>query len=127
MNSIVRKSERGGARLKFLIVAAIIIAVAYAGYQFIPIFYQAYQIKDLMQHDVDTAVAMGKPATWVQEQLVKSSKEYGIPANAIITPTQQDNRIEVRMQFTLPVEFPGYVYNYEFDHTAKSSMFLTIH
>jgi hypothetical protein len=127
MNSIARKSERGGARLKFLIVAALIIAVAYAGYQFIPIFYQAYQIKDLMQHDVDTAVAMGKPASWVQEQLAKSSADYGIPANAVITPTQQDNRIEVRMQFTLPVEFPGYVYNYEFDHTAKSSMFITIH
>jgi hypothetical protein len=127
MNTIARKSERGGARLKFLIVAAILFAVAYAGYQFIPIFYQAYQIKDLMAHDVDTAVAMGKPATWVQEQLVKSSKEYGIPANAVITPTQQDNRVEVRVQFTLPVEFPGYVYNYEFDHTAKSSMFITIH
>ena len=127
MNPIARKSERGGARLKFLIVAAIIFAVAYAGYQFIPIFYQAYQIKDLMQHDVDTAVAMGKPVSWVHEQLVKSSAEYGIPANAVITPTQQDNRIEVRLQYTLPVEFPGYVYNYEFDHTAKSSMFISIH
>src|SRR6185436_19845934 len=108
MNTHARKSERGGARLKFLIVAAILFAVAYAGYQFIPIFYQAYQIKDLMQHDVDTAMATGKPATWVQEQLVKGSAEYGIPANAVITPTQQDNRIEVRVQYTLPVEFPGY-------------------
>lgn len=127
MNTIARKSERGGARLKFLIVAAIIGAIAYAGYQFIPIFYQAYQIKDLMQHDVDTAVALGKPVSWVQEQLVKSSAEYGIPANAVITPIQQDNRMEVRLQYTLPVEFPGYVYNYEFDYTAKSSMFITVH
>lgn len=126
MNTIARKSEQGGARLKFLIVAAIIIAVGYAAYQFIPILYQAYQIKDLMKHDVETAVALGKPATWVQEQLVKSSPDYGIPANAIITPSQQDNRIQVRVQYSLPVEFPGYVYNYEFDHTAKSSTFLTI-
>ena len=126
MNTIARRSERGGARLKFLIVVAIIAAVAYAGYQFIPIAYQAYQLKDLMQHDVDTAVATGKSSTWVQDQLVKSSEEYGIPANAVITPSQQDNRMQVRVQFTKPVEFPGFVYNYEFDYTAKSSTFLTI-
>ena len=126
MNTIARKSEQGGARLKFLIVAAIIIAVGYAGYQFVPILYQAYQIKDLMQHDVDTAVALGKSPDWIGEQLVKSAPEYGIPANAVITPSQQDNRIQVRVQYSLPVEFPGYVYNYEFDHTAKSSTFLTI-
>lgn len=126
MNTIARRSERGGARLKFLIVVAIIAAVAYAGYQFIPIAYQAYQLKDLMQHDVDTAVATGKSSAWVQDQLVKSSEEYGIPADAVITPSQQDNRMQVRVQFTKPVEFPGFVYNYEFDHTAKSSTFLTI-
>ena len=127
MNTIARKSELGGARLKFLIVAAIIIAGAYSAYQFIPIAYQAYQLKDLMQHDVDTAVALGKSPDWIKDQLVKSSADYGIPQNAVITPTQQDNRMEVRVQFTQPVEFPGFVYDYEFDHTAKSSTFLTVH
>lgn len=121
-----RTSELGGARLKFLIVVAIIGAVAYAGYTFIPVAYQSYQLKDLMQHDVDTAVAMGKPASWVKDQLVKSSAEYGIPADALITPVQQENRMEVRVQFTKPIEFPGYVYNYEFDHTARSATFLSI-
>ena len=126
MNANPRRSEEGGARLKFLIVLAIIAAVAYAGYQFIPVVYSAYQIKDLMQHDVDTAVATGKPASWIKEQLVRSSAEYDIPADAVITPNQQDNRMEVRVQFTHPIEFPGFVYNYEFDHTAKSSTFLSV-
>ncbi|MGH9929645.1 MAG: hypothetical protein ACREA9_10545 [Pyrinomonadaceae bacterium] len=126
MNTKLRRSEQGGARLKFLIVAAIIAALAYAGYQFIPIAYQAYQLKDLMQHDVDAAVALGKPDTWVREQLVKSSPEYGIPADAVISSQLQNSRIEVRVQFTKPIEFPGFVYEYEFDHTARSSTFLTV-
>jgi hypothetical protein len=126
MNTNSRASERGGARLKFLIVVAIIACVAYAGYQFIPLAYQSYQLKDLMQHDVDTAVAMGKPASWVKDQLVKNSADYGIPVDAVITPQQQDNRMEVRVQFKHPIEFPGFVYDYEFDHTAKSATFLTI-
>jgi hypothetical protein len=122
----MRNSERGSARLKFIIVVAIIGIVAYAGYQFIPIAYQAYQVKDLMQHDVDTAVALGHPTSWIKEQLVKSSPEYGIPADAIITPAQEDNRMEVRVQYSQPIEFPGFVYNYEFDHTAKSATFLSV-
>jgi hypothetical protein len=125
MNAMTRRSERGGARLKFIVVMAIIAIVAYACYQFIPVAYQAYQIKDLMQHDVDTAVALGKPVSWIKEQLVMSSPDYGIPADAIITPMQQDNRMEVRMQYTQPIEFPGFIYNYEFDHTVKSATFLS--
>lgn len=126
MNTKTRTSERGGARLKFIVVVAIIAVLAYAAFQCIPVFYQAYQIKDLMQHDVDAAVALGRPTSWISDQLKKSFPEYGIPADAIITPTQQDNRIEVRVQYTQPIQFPGFVYNYEFDHTAKSATFLSI-
>jgi len=121
-----RSSERGGARLKFVIVVAILGAAAYAGYQLIPMAYTSYQIKDLMQHDVDTASATGKPADWIKEQLVKSSAEYGIPADAVITPTQENQRLSVRVQFTQPIEFPGFIYNWEFDYTAKSSTFIEI-
>jgi hypothetical protein len=126
MNTLPRRSERGSARLKFIIVLAIIAIVAYCGYQFIPVAYQAYQFRDLMQHDVDTAVALGRPTSWIKDQLTKSAAEYGIPADAVITPTQEDNRMEVRVQYAQPIEFPGFVYNYEFDHTVKSATFLSI-
>ena len=126
MNTRPRKSEQGGSRLKFLVVVAIIACVVYVGYQFIPVVYRDYQIKDLMRNDVDAAAALGKPAAWVKEQLVKNSADYGIPADAAITPQQLDNRMEVRVQFKKPIEFPGFVYNYEFDYTAKSATFLSL-
>jgi len=57
---------------------------------------------------------------------VKSEAEYEVPSNAIITPAARDNRIEVRVQYTRPIEFPGYTYMYEFDHTARSTAFLVV-
>jgi hypothetical protein len=119
-----RSSERGSGRLQFLIVMTVIVVGAYAGYLYIPIAYQAHTYKDLMQHYADVAVAQGYPPSWAGEQLMKSSAEYEVPANAIITPSQRDNRVEVRVQFTRPIEFPGYTYTYEFDHTVKSTAFL---
>ncbi|MDQ2936087.1 MAG: hypothetical protein M3R67_01110 [Acidobacteriota bacterium] len=125
MNQISRASERGNARLKFILAVAIIGLIVYAGYLFIPVAYQAYLLKDLMQHDVDAAVAMGHPPSWVKDQLVRSGPDYGMPADAVVTSTQQENRIEARVQFSRPIEFPAYTYHYDFDHTVKSATFLS--
>jgi hypothetical protein len=125
MNTKERTTERGSARLKFIIVIAIIGVVGYLAYMYIPVAYQAYLFKDLMQHEVDVASSQGYPPTWVKDQLVKSAPEYGVPANAVINPTQRDNRIEVTVQYVIPIELPGYTYEYNFDHTVKSTAFLT--
>lgn len=121
-----RASERGGARLKFLVVAAVLCLVAYSGYVFLPVAYYAYLYKDLMQHNVDVASVSGYPPTWVKDQLTKSASEYHVPPDAAITVTQEENRVVARVQFTTPIPFPGFTFNYPFDHTAKSTAFLTI-
>jgi hypothetical protein len=126
MNTSRRNGERGSARLKFILVMTTIGIVAYIGYMFLPVAYQAYLFKDLMQHDVDVASTQGYPPTWVKDQLVKSAPEFGVPADAVINPVQRDNRIEVNVQYVIPIEFPGYTYVYNFDHTVKSTAFLTI-
>ncbi len=116
--------ERGSARLKFLMVMAILAAVAYAGYLYVPVAYHAYLYKDLMQNRVDAATALAYPPTWVSDQLSKSAPDYDVPSDAVITPMKENDRMKVRVQFTKPIEFPGYTYVYEFDHTAQGTQFL---
>jgi hypothetical protein len=125
MNTFAFTDERGSARLKFLMVMAVIGIVAYTGYLYVPVAYNAYLIKDVMQHNVDVAVTQGYPASWVKDQLTKAGKEYGLPPNAVIDPKQRENRMEVRVQFVRPIEFPGFTYQYNFDQTVKSTSFLT--
>jgi hypothetical protein len=119
-----RSTEGGSANVKFLVVMAIIGACVYGGYLYVPIAYQAHTFKELMQHYVDVASAEGQKPEWVAEQLVKNFPEYEIPKDAVVTHAKRDSRIEVRVQFTKQVEFPGYTYNYEFDQTVKSTAFL---
>jgi len=124
MTDFARSGERGGARLKFVVVVAILAAVACAGYFYIPVAYNAYLYKDLMQTKVDAAAALGYAPTWVSDQLTKSGPEYEVPPEAVITPTVENDRVKVRVQFSKPIEFPGYSYVYQFDHTAQSTQFL---
>src|SRR5712692_188717 len=118
--------ERGGARLKFIIAIAVFATVVYVGYLYLPVAVDAYYFKDVMQNKVNMAAAQGYEAGWIKDQLVKSGPEYHVPADAIIASEQNDGRVEVRVQFTRPIQLPGYKYNYDFDYTAKSTTFLTI-
>ena len=121
-----RSGERGSATLKFLIVMAIMGAIAYAGYLYVPVAFKAGTYKDLMQHQTDLAAAQGHTPLWLAEQLARSGPEYGVPPDAVITPAHRDGRLEVRVQYVKVIEFPGYAYNYEFDHTVKSTAFLSL-
>ena len=120
-----RSGERGSANLKFLIVMAILGSTAYAGYLYVPVAFNASTYKDLMQHYTDLAATSSKSPEWLGEQLAKAGPEYGVPPDAVITPVMRDGRMEVRIQFVRVIEFPFYPYNYEFDHTARSTAFLT--
>ncbi|MFN2577172.1 MAG: hypothetical protein ABR607_05725 [Pyrinomonadaceae bacterium] len=118
-------NERGGARLKLVVFIIIFAAVVYGGYLYIPVAIDAYYFKDVMQNMVNQAVAQGNDGNWVKDQLVKTEPDYHVPPNALITTTQQEKRLEVRVQFSRPISLPGYTYSYDFDHTVQSTTFLT--
>jgi hypothetical protein len=122
-----KQGERGGARAKFIIAITIFAVVVYAGYLYLPVALDAYYFKDVMQNKVDLAATQGYETAWVKDQLDKSKAEYHVPPEAIIAPARSDdNRIQVRVQYTRPISFPGFTYNYDFDYTAKSTTFLMV-
>jgi hypothetical protein len=121
-----RSGESGQGRLKFLIVLTIIFAVGYVLYQYVPVAYQAFVLKDYMQREVDIGAASGYDTTWLKTQVTKSGPEYGIPADAVILPSKTDGRLQLNVKYTRQIPLPGYVYNYDFDHTVKSTQLFTI-
>jgi len=122
----MKNNERGSARTKLIIFIVVFALLGYVGYLYIPVTIDAYYFKDVMQNTVNLAVTQGYDTNWVTDQLKKGGREYHVPEDAIITPAQRDNRVEVRVQFTRPISTPIYTYNYEFDYTARSTAFLTI-
>lgn len=122
----MRNNELGGARLKLIIALVIIAVTFYVGYLYIPVSVDAYYFKDAMQNKVNLAAAQGYDPSWLSDQVSKSKAEFHVPDDAVITPAQKEGRMEVRVQFTRPIAFPGFTWNYEFDYTAKSTSFLTV-
>jgi hypothetical protein len=120
-----RTGQSGGARLSFLLIVAVIALVGYAAYQYAPVAYNAFKYKDFMGTTVDRAVyPPGQSVDWVESQLRAGAREYVPPEDLIVNVRNVEGQIVARVQWTQPVKMPGFIYEYKFDHTAKSSGFI---
>jgi hypothetical protein len=124
----VRRGQRGGARFNFAVLVLVIGLAGYSAYNYAPVAYHAYLLKDFMQETVNKAAyPPAKSDDWVAQQLRAASDEYDLPSDANIRVQNENGRITARVTFTRPVQLPGYVYEYNFDHTARSSGFINPH
>jgi hypothetical protein len=116
-----RRGERGGARLNFLIVMAVIALLGYLGYQAIPVLYQSHNFEEFMQDTVDTAAITDKKPAWVEQQLKTALPDYNVPPEAVIKSTINRGRMEAQVQFTRTIPMIVTQYKYDFDKTVRSA------
>lgn len=126
-----RKSEHGGAGVKFLLAFVVIILLANAGYNFVPIAYQGATFKQ----DMDTAVVQGNvvpmarasPIEAVRFKLSQAARANQIPENALVEVRQNGKNVIGRVRYAKYVEllpFGMFQYTYTFDHTASPNGYL---
>ena len=127
-----RGSERGGAEVKLLIVLLVLVLIGNAGYQWIPVAYAGESLKQ----DMQTAVIQGlaaygrvSPIELVKRKIIASAESNNIsPEDVLIEVKATKNTIQAHVYYTKEVPllpFGIYNYQYEFDHTATPSGFLT--
>jgi hypothetical protein len=132
INKRDKHSERGEGKLKLFIFLLIVFLIGWAGYNYIPVVYQAQSFKQEMDAAILQALGLpsvsGDPVAWTRQRLVKTGQEYNIPEDAIIDVkrTQNGQGVEATVKFKRSVSLlPFYTYEYEFDYTAKPTGFLT--
>ena len=126
-----RPSERGGAAVKFLIIAMVLVLIANAGYNYVPIAYAGASF----QQEMDTAVVKGlaasgqmKPADVVKAHIDRAAKDYDVPGNAVIVIRPSGNAIQAHVAYSKSIDmlpFGLFKYNYQFNHVATPVGYLT--
>jgi hypothetical protein len=125
-----RNSERGGAGVKFLSVVVVLILIANAGYNFIPVAYNAENFKQDMYTAVVQAFAMpGKsPIDQTKQRIYSAAHNNNLPPDISVEVKQTNNILTAHVAFTKQIQiipFGIYNYEYQFDHTATPTGFLT--
>ena len=125
LNRSNRASERGSAGVKFLFVFLVVVLVANAGINYIPVAYQGASFKQ----EMDTAVVKGlgisgriNPIEAVTASIKKASMDYEIPADALVEVKPVSGVVQAHVVYQREVNmlpFGLYKYPYDFDYTAK--------
>jgi len=126
-----RPSERGGAGIKFLLIALLLGLFANAGYNYVPVAYEAASFRQ----EMDTAVVKGlaasgqmKPADVVKAHIQYAAKNNNIPADAQIEITPTGKMVKAHAIYSKPVDmlpFGLYKYNFQFNYVAAPTGYLT--
>lgn len=119
------RGESGGSRLNFIVILLVVALGGYSAYNYAPVAYNAFLFKDFMQETVNKAAyPPGQSSEWIAQQLRTAARDYGLPQDMTVSVQKEEGRIAVRAQWTRPVQLPGFTYQYNFDHTARSSGFI---
>jgi len=125
-----RRAERGGAGVKFLIVAVLLFLIGHAGCNYIPVAYQGESYKQEMQTAVLQGTALptsGNPIGVVKQRLQKIARESDLPPDTVIDVKQVNNVISAHVRYSKHIDilpFGIYSKQYLFDQTVTPSGFL---
>ena len=119
-----RTAERGEGNLGCIMWLLVLAVAVMISWKMIPVKMSNAELVDYM-----TEVAQFQSAQKTPEEIKKiilaRAVELNIPlAKENITVEKGRDRIRMTVDYTMPVEFPGYTYNWHFRHELDRPIFI---
>ena len=115
-------SQRGEGKLGCLVGLVLLALAGLAAYRLIPL---KVKTADLRETVIDEARSAGsRTDAAIRESIYQQAARLELP----VTPEQIKIRranayIYVEVDYTVPVEFPGFTYDWNFHHEAENPIF----
>jgi len=119
------QNQIGGTKVYALVAISFLFLLGHAGYNYFPAIYSLENYKSEMKSATMRVLALPKGQESLSDKLKKqlrvAGNENGVPPNAVIEVTEQNNSLRARVRFTREISllpFGLYKYRYEFDNTS---------
>lgn len=117
-----RNGQRGEGRLGCLVGLVLLAVAGLVAFRMIPIKVKAAELRDTAY---DEAKSAGQHSDkQILEAILYKARQLELPvetSNVIVK--RSPNHIRVELHYTVPVEFPGYTYQWNFDHKFENPVF----
>lgn len=116
------EAQRGEGQIGCIIGLIILLAVGYIAYKMIPVKVRA---ADLRQEITDVARSAGVyKEKQIRERIMAKAEELELPLDPDnLVVERRSDRVYIEANYTVPVEFPGYTYQWNFKHIADNPLF----
>lgn len=117
-----RRRERGESQFGCLIGLVVLLVAGVLAYKLIPIKVKAADLRDTV---VDEAKSAGQhDAGVIMRNILLKAQELDFPVTEENVKIKRNSGyVTVDVTYTVPVDLPGYTYNWNFHHHAENPIF----
>lgn len=118
-----RKRQAGDGKLGCVLWSALLIAGVLVAWKAVPVKIATSELYDFM---VEQAKWAGNtPSEVLQKRIVSKANELDLPVDPrAVTAEKVADKIRMSASFTVPLEFPGYTYEWDFDLQVERPIFI---
>jgi hypothetical protein len=114
--------ERGEGNFGCILWALVFILVAFIAWKAVPVKVASAKLHDFM--DEQAKFAKDTPENQLYKAIIDKAKELDIPLDPKALEVERTNDfVKMRVRYTVPVEFPGYTYKWDFEHAVDRPIF----
>lgn len=118
-----RKGELGEGQVGCIIGLIILLGCVFVAYKMIPVKIKGAEMKQFVV-DEGKSAGLRKGPKDIRERILHRARELEVPLEEKNLKVSRDNsRVRIDVEYTIPVEFPGYTYNWHFEHKVNNPVF----
>jgi len=107
------RRERGEGQFGCLVGLVIILIAGLIAYKMIPVKVKAADLRETIIGEARSAGQHNDGL--IRKQILVKAQQIGLPvADKNVSVSRSAGNITVKVEYTVPVEFPGYVYQWHF-------------
>ncbi|HSN68839.1 MAG TPA: hypothetical protein VLV48_06320 [Thermoanaerobaculia bacterium] len=116
------RMQRGEGQLGCIFGLIVLIAAGYIAFKMVPVKVRA---ADLRQEIVDVARSAGVyKEGQIRQKIMAKAEELELPLEPDdLQVVRKSDRVYIEATYVVPVEFPGYTYQWRFRHIADNPVF----
>ena len=116
------RGQRGEGQFGCVVSLAVLLIAIFVAYKMVPIKVKAAELRGEV---VDQAKNAGtRSDERILAEIVNKGQSLGLPVGKeSVTIRRAATTIHVDVKYTVPVEFPGFTYQWNFNHVAENPIF----
>ena len=119
----VRRAAAGDGKLGCILWTALLAVLVFIAFKAIPVKVAASELYDYMDEQARFASRASPEA--LQKRILDKAKELELPVlRKNVKVERRGGTVQMRVTFTVPLEFPGYTYYWDFDLRVDRKVFL---
>ena len=118
-----RAAERGSGNLGCILWVIVLLVGILIAYKAIPVKIKSAELYDQMEEMAKFSAR--NPPEEIKKQILDLGRELELPLEKDNVKVQRiGDRIKMQASYTVPLEFPGYTYEWHFDHQVDRPIFI---